>query len=517
MKEIESVLIVDFGSQFTQLIARRLRENQVYCEIISYNKVEEAIKKLNPRALILSGGPASVLINETPELPIKIFDSGLPILGICYGMQLMCSQLGGKVIHSESREFGRAKIQAIKSTKLFTNLWTPNDLDDVWMSHGDRVESLPDGFEVFAKSDSSPFAIIGNEKRKFYGVQFHPEVIHTIKGSQLLRNFTHVVSGLSGDWNMTSYKKRTIQSIKNQVQDSNVICGLSGGVDSSVTAVLINEAIGNQLTCVFVDNGLLREGESKEVKNFFTGNYGINLIYVDASNEFLDALFDVEDPEEKRKIIGNKFIEIFEREAKNLSNVKYLAQGTLYPDVIESVSYSGAPSAKIKSHHNVGGLPDRMNLELIEPLRELFKDEVRDLGKELGLSEELINRHPFPGPGLAIRILGSLDVEKLNILRKADKIYLEEIKNAHLYNKIWQAFAVLLPVKSVGVMGDERTYEFVCSLRAVTSVDGMTADFFHFELDFLSNVSTRIVNEVRGINRVVYDVTSKPPGTIEWE
>jgi len=511
------ILILDFGSQYTQLIARRIREHNVYCEIVPYNYTLDKIKKKLPSGIILSGGPSSVYSNNSPKVSKELFQLNIPILGICYGQQLMCKVLGGEVDNSLHREFGRAPIKILRGSELFKNFWLKDKSYNVWMSHGDKIKKIPDGFVKIGTSKNAPFAFIADEKRKFYGVQFHPEVVHTKNGSKLLENFSKKICKIKSNWNMNSYKNQSIKNISSLVGESNVICGLSGGVDSTVTAILLHKAIGDKLTCVFVDNGLLREGEVEEVVNLFTKKYKINLNFVDASKEFLIALKGVNDPEKKRKIIGNIFVKVFECEANKINNVKFLAQGTLYPDIIESVSFSGAPSAKIKSHHNVGGLPDKMNLNLVEPLRELFKDEVRKLGKELNIPSDLINRHPFPGPGLGIRVLGSITKKKLNILRKADKIYIEEIMSAGLYDKIWQAFAVLLPVKTVGVMGDERTYEYVCSLRAVTSVDGMTADFFHFDNKFLSRVSTRIVNEVVGINRVVYDITSKPPGTIEWE
>jgi GMP synthase (glutamine-hydrolysing) len=442
---------------------------------------------------------------------------GVPVLGICYGQQAMCAQLGGRVEPSDHREFGRAFLDVKDNCALFEGLWPRGSREQVWMSHGDRVVALPPGFRVVATSEGAPFATFADDERKFYGVMFHPEVVHTPHGAALLKNFTHRVAGCSGDWTMAAYRQQAIEKIRAQVGKSKVICGLSGGVDSSVAAVLIHEAIGEQLTCIFVDHGLLRQGEGEEVVNLFRGHYNIPLVHSNASMLFLGKLAEITDPEQKRKIIGATFIDVFEAEAKKIGGADFLAQGTLYPDVIESVSFAGGPSVTIKSHHNVGGLPDRMRMKLVEPLRELFKDEVRALGRELGLPETLVGRHPFPGPGLAIRIPGDITPEKLALLRRADAIYLEEIRRAGLYDAIWQAFAVLLPVKTVGVMGDARTYDYVCALRAVTSTDGMTADSYPFDHAFLSNVATRIVNEVRGINRVVYDVTSKPPGTIEWE
>lgn len=513
----DTVLILDFGSQVTQLIARRVRETGVYCEIHPFNKGDDAITELDPAAIILSGGPSSVIGSDTPRAPERVFDLGVPVLGICYGQQTMCAQLGGSVEASDEREFGRASVEVTDACDLFDGLWRIGGEHQVWMSHGDRVISLPDGFRAVGVSENAPFAAIADDSRKFYGVQFHPEVVHTPEGAALLRNFTHRVAGCSGDWTMAAFRDREIARIREQVGDKRVICGLSGGVDSSVAAVLIHEAIGDQLQCVLVDTGLLRENEANQVVSVFRDHYNIPLVRRDAADLFLGKLEGVTDPEQKRKIIGATFIDVFDEEAGKLGGADFLAQGTLYPDVIESVSFTGGPSVTIKSHHNVGGLPERMKLGLVEPLRELFKDEVRALGRELGLPEELVGRHPFPGPGLAIRIPGDITREKLDILRKADVIYIDEIRKAGLYDEIWQAFAVLLPVRSVGVMGDARSYDYVCALRAVTSTDGMTADSYPFEHAFLSRVATRIINQVRGINRVTYDVTSKPPGTIEWE
>ncbi|MEM7620588.1 MAG: glutamine-hydrolyzing GMP synthase [Pseudomonadota bacterium] len=513
----ERILIVDFGSQVTQLIARRVREFGVYCEIIPFHKAATYIDTFAPKAIILSGGPASVVQTDTPRAPQDVFTYGVPILGICYGEQTMCAQLGGKVEESSLREFGRAEITLKQDSPLFADIATPGQNIPVWMSHGDKIADIPQGFEVLATSANAPFAAIGNEQKQFYGVQFHPEVMHTPSGSQILANFVHTIAGCRSDWTMAAFKQDEIEKIRCQVGQGKVICGLSGGVDSAVAAVLIHEAIGPQLTCIFVDHGLLRQNEAEDVVELFRGHYNIPLVHVNAQERFLSALEGVSDPEVKRKTIGKLFIDVFEEEANRLGNVDFLAQGTLYPDVIESVSFTGGPSVTIKSHHNVGGLPERMNLELIEPLRELFKDEVRDLGKELGLPQAFIGRHPFPGPGLAIRIPGAITEDKLTILRKADSIYLDEIRKAQLYDEIWQAFAVLLPVQTVGVMGDARTYDYVCALRAVTSTDGMTADYYDFSHDFLRQAATRIINEVQGINRVVYDITSKPPGTIEWE
>ncbi|WP_417457018.1 glutamine-hydrolyzing GMP synthase [Kordiimonas sp.] len=513
----DKILILDFGSQVTQLIARRVREAGVYCEIVPFNAASEILGSFNPAGIILGGGPASVTHADTPRAPDRIYTMGIPILGICYGQQTMVAQLGGNVTTSDHQEFGRAFVDIQKPCALFEGVWNVGDREQVWMSHGDHVDRLPNGFEVVATSEGAPFAVVADDNRKFYGVQFHPEVVHTPHGAQLIQNFVKNICGCKGDWTMASFRETKIKEIREQVGDGKVICGLSGGVDSSVVAVLIHEAIGDQLTCVYVDHGLMRQGESDQVVSLFREHYNINLVHRDASELFLGALSGVTDPETKRKTIGKLFIDVFEEEARAVGGADFLAQGTLYPDVIESVSFIGGPSVTIKSHHNVGGLPERMNMALVEPLRELFKDEVRELGRELGLHNDFVSRHPFPGPGLAIRIPGEITREKADILRKADAIYLEEIRNAGLYDTIWQAFAVLLPVKTVGVMGDARTYDHVCALRAVTSTDGMTADYYPFPHDFLGRTATRIINEVRGINRVVYDVTSKPPGTIEWE
>ncbi len=514
----EHILILDFGSQVTQLIARRVRESGVYCEVWPFNQADEQrIKDYAPKGIILSGGPCSVLDDGSPVAPEGIFDMGVPIFGICYGQQAMVQQLGGQVEGGHNGEFGRAHVETVEDSELLAGCWAKGATEQVWMSHGDRVTNLPDGFKIIGKSEGAPFAIIEDVSRRFYAVQFHPEVVHTLHGRELLRNFTHNVCGCKGDWTMASFKDEEIARIRAKVGEGKVICGLSGGVDSSVTAVLLHEAIGDQLTCIYVDTGLMRTGESEQVVNLFREHYNIPLIHEDASDLFLGQLEGVSDPETKRKTIGRLFIEVFDDCAKRVGDAEFLAQGTLYPDVIESVSFTGGPSVTIKSHHNVGGLPETMKLKLVEPLRELFKDEVRDLGRALGMPEDFIRRHPFPGPGLAIRMPGEITRDKLEILRKADTVYLEEIKNAGLYDKIWQAFAVLLPVRSVGVMGDGRTYDYVCALRAVTSTDGMTADYYPFDHEFLGRVSTRIINEVKGINRVTYDITSKPPGTIEWE
>lgn len=518
MDQHERILIVDFGSQVTQLIARRLRETGVYCEIAPFHKAAQAVAAgAPPKGLIFSGGPASVLGAESPQPAAALFEAGLPILGICYGEQAIAAHLGGRVSPSRHREFGRADITVTAESALFKGVWAPGGIAPVWMSHGDRVEALPPGFAAIAVSEGAPFAAIADEARRIYGVQFHPEVAHTPDGAALLRNFAHDICGCRGDWSMAAFKEEATARIRAQVGAGRVICGLSGGVDSSVAAVLIHEAIGAQLTCVFVDTGMMRAGEGAEVVRLFRDHYNIPLVHVEAESLFLQALEGVSDPEAKRKTIGRLFIEVFEAQAGKIGGAAFLAQGTLYPDVIESVSVGGGPSVTIKSHHNVGGLPERMNLTLVEPLRELFKDEVRALGRELGLPEAFVGRHPFPGPGLAIRLPGAVSKSRLDILREADAIYLEEIRKAGLYEVIWQAFCVLLPVRTVGVMGDARTYEEVLALRAVTSVDGMTADFFPFDMALLGRIATRIINEVRGVSRVVYDVTSKPPGTIEWE
>ncbi|QOZ53686.1 GMP synthase (glutamine-hydrolyzing) [Bradyrhizobium sp. CCBAU 53338] len=513
----DKILIVDFGSQVTQLIARRVREDGVYCEIVPFNKAEEAFKEMKPKAVILSGGPESVHEAGSPRAPQLIFASGVPVMGICYGQMTMAAQLGGEVEGGHHREFGRADVEVKADSKLFEDVWSSGSKNQVWMSHGDRITKMPPGFSVAGTSPNAPFAIIQDETRKYYGLMFHPEVVHTPDGAKLIRNFVRKIAGLTGDWTMRAFREEEIAKIRAQVGKGKVICGLSGGVDSAVAAVLIHEAIGDQLTCVFVDHGMLRLDEAKTVVDLFRHHYNIPLVHVDASKQFLGELEGVTDPEVKRKTIGRLFIEVFEQEARKIGGADFLAQGTLYPDVIESVSFTGGPSVTIKSHHNVGGLPERMNMKLVEPLRELFKDEVRKLGYELGLPEIFVGRHPFPGPGLAIRCPGDITKDKLDILRKADAVYIDQIRKHGLYDDIWQAFAVLLPVKTVGVMGDGRTYDYVVGLRAVTSTDGMTADFYQFDMKFLGETATRIINEVKGVNRVVYDVTSKPPGTIEWE
>jgi GMP synthase (glutamine-hydrolysing) len=509
----EVILILDFGSQYTQLIARRVREQGVYSEIKPFNFSLKNIKEMSPQGIILSGGPASVYDTNAPLFDKSICELNIPVLGICYGLQLISYIFGGNVVHADQREYGFALLNHSQSDPLFENIKNPLK---VWMSHGDRLENLPDDFSILGHTSSSPFGVIKFKEKKIYGLQFHPEVAHTEQGAQILKNFVYNIAGCKGEWTPQSFIKSTIQSIQAQANSQKVICGLSGGVDSSVAAVLVHKAIGDQLTCVFVNNGLLRSGEADEVKDVFQNHFDMNFKYIEASNKFLYRLTNITDPEKKRKIIGDEFIKTFEKVAKKIQDVEFLVQGTLYPDVIESVSTKG-PSAVIKSHHNVGGLPEKMDFILIEPLRELFKDEVRAVGKELGLPEELIGRHPFPGPGLAVRILGEITQERLNLVRQADKIYLEELKNSGWYNKVWQAFAVLLPVNTVGVMGDERTYESVVALRAVTSEDAMTADWAQLPPELLGKTANRIINEVRGINRVVYDISSKPPGTIEWE
>jgi GMP synthase (glutamine-hydrolysing) len=513
----EKILILDFGSQYTQLIARRLRELGVYCEIHPCTMPGDAMRAWGPRGVVLSGGPASVLAAGSPRVDAAVWGLGVPVLGICYGLQLIAHELGGKVDKAAHREYGPAAIDARGDCDLFRGL--PPRLD-VWMSHGDRVEALPPGFEPVASTASAPFAAVQDRKRRMYGVQFHPEVVHTPRGADLLRNFAMGICGLSGSWSMRAYVDVAVEQIRAQVGSGHAICALSGGVDSAVAALLVHRAIGDRLRCIFVDNGVLRSGEREQVEKVFGQMFHLPLVTVDARARFLDRLAGVTDPEQKRKIIGREFIAVFEEEVERLSRdgerAQFLVQGTLYPDVIESVSFKG-PSATIKSHHNVGGLPDVMKLALVEPLRELFKDEVRRLGVELGLPAESVQRQPFPGPGLAIRVLGEVTEERLAVLRRADLIVQDEVKKAGLQEKLWQSFAVLLPVRSVGVMGDERTYESTCAIRAVESTDGMTGDWSRLPYDLLARLSTRIINEVRGINRVVYDISSKPPATIEWE
>ncbi len=513
---MDKILILDFGSQLTQLIARRVREIGIYCEIRPYNTKLAEIKAFSPKGIILGGGPSSVAFEKSPTISKELFNLGIPVLGICYGQQLMCKLLGGQVKPSKEREFGRSFIK-IKQTSLLTGkIWKTGSKHQVWMSHGDKVTKLPSKFKLIANTDTAPYAIVGDDTKKFYGVQFHPEVVHTPEGKELLKSFCVNICKCKTGWNMANFLDVEVAKIRKLVGKKKVIAGVSGGVDSTVVAAIINKAIGKQLTCIFVDHGMLRKNEAAQVKQMFKG-FGINLKAIDASEMFLNKLKGVSDPEKKRKIIGNTFIEVFDAEAKKIKGADFLAQGTLYPDVIESVSVHGNAAVTIKTHHNVGGLPDKMKLKLIEPLRELFKDEVRALGLKIGIKAEMINRHPFPGPGLAIRIPGEITKERVKILQEADAIYIEEIRKAGLYNKIWQAFAVLLPVRTVGVMGDGRTYEYVCALRAVTSTDGMTADFYQFDHEFLGRVSNMIVNKVKGVNRVVYDITSKPPATIEWE
>lgn len=507
------ILILDFGSQFTQLIARRVREMNVYCEIHPFNISFEKIKEIQPKGIILSGGPSSVYSEFAPIPDDRIFGLGIPILGICYGVQLLGKFFNGKVGKASKKEFGKAELELTSDSVIFDGL---EKCETVWMSHGDYLEKMPEGFSPIAKTENAPIAAIENAEKNIYGIQFHPEVVHTPKGKVVLKNFVIGVCKAEQNWTSHNFVEAEIEEVRNKVGNKKVICGLSGGVDSSVVAVLLHKAIGDQLTCIFVDHGLMRKDEMKQVRETFTKHFEMNVIYVDASETFLKKLKGVTDPEKKRKIIGNTFIEVFDETAKSLGEVDFLAQGTLYPDVIESVSFKG-PSATIKSHHNVGGLPEKMKMSLIEPLRELFKDEAREVGHELGLPDEVIHRHPFPGPGLGIRILGEITEEKAKVLQEADAIYIEELKKTGQYEKIWQAGSVLLPVQSVGVMGDERTYENVLALRAVTSLDGMTADWAHIPYEILGKISNRIINEVRGINRVVYDVSSKPPATIEWE
>jgi len=517
--EHDRLLIIDFGSQVTQLIARRLRELNVYCEIHPFQKVDDAfLAEFAPRAIIFSGGPDSVMRDGSPRPPRKAYEMGVPILGICYGQQVMMQDLGGRVEAGEhaTAEFGRAFVAPTEATDPILKGWFSGAREQVWMSHGDHVAEIAPGFGVLGTSPGAPFAITADPERHFYAVQFHPEVHHTPNGAMLYRNFVEL-AGFKGDWTMGAYREEAVARIREQVGDARVICGLSGGVDSSVAAALIHEAVGDQLTCVFVDHGLLRLNEAEEVVGMFRDHMNLHVIHAQEQELFLGELDGQSDPETKRKIIGRLFIDVFQKYASGIEGAEFLAQGTLYPDVIESVSFSGGPSVTIKSHHNVGGLPEKMGLKLVEPLRELFKDEVRALGRELGLPDHFIGRHPFPGPGLAIRCPGEITREKLEILRRADAVYIDQIRRHGLYDEIWQAFATILPVRTVGVMGDGRTYDYACALRAVTSVDGMTADYYPFSHEFLGETATRIINEVKGINRVTYDITSKPPGTIEWE
>lgn len=510
----ETLVILDFGSQYTQLIARRVREQKVFSKILPFSASLAAIQRENPKGIILSGSPANVYVKQAPLPDGRVFELGVPVLGICYGLQVMAHHFNGKVHRSPKREYGFAELQVDEADGFFRDL--PKSLT-CWMSHGDKLEGLPRGFQGMAHTANAPVAAVANFEKRLYGVQFHPEVVHTPQGPQIFKNFLFEICKFKGEWTPGSFIRDSVEKIRVQAAKSKVVLGLSGGVDSSVAAVLIHRAIGNRLVCIFVDNGLLRLNETKAVKAAFRDHFKMNLCFVDASDLFLKKLKGVRDPERKRKIIGKTFVEVFEKEAKKLGEVSFLAQGTLYPDVIESVSVHGGPTSTIKSHHNVGGLPKRMKLKLMEPLRELFKDEVREVGRTLGISEEIIGRHPFPGPGLAVRVIGPITRARLDLLRKADGIFIEEIKKAGLYDAIWQAFAVLLPVQSVGVMGDERTYENVIAVRAVTSQDGMTADWARMPDDVLSRISNRIINEVRGINRVCYDISSKPPATIEWE
>lgn len=513
MQHTDTILIIDFGSQYTQLIARRIREQNVYSEIHPHTISFEDVQKINPKGLIFSGGPMSVYDSGAPEISSEFFNMNIPVLGICYGLQLIAKEFGGSVEPAEKREYGKAEIVIEKVSPLLKNV---KNNSIVWMSHGDYITKLPQGFQINAITDNSPVCAISNNDKNIFGVQFHPEVVHTQNGGQIISNFLFDICNCKGDWTSQNFISSSIEEIKQKVGNKKAICALSGGVDSSVAAILVHQAIADNLICIHVDNGLMRKNESSAIMKMFQDNYHLNLISVDAEELFLERLKNIVDPEKKRKIIGNTFIEVFENEARKIPDAEFLIQGTLYPDVIESVQVKGV-SATIKTHHNVGGLPEKMNLKLIEPFRELFKDEVRAIGKELGLPDEFIGRHPFPGPGLAVRVLGDITKERLDILREADKIYIDEIKHAGIYNEIWQAFVVLLPVQSVGVMGDSRTYENVCALRAVTSLDGMTADWYRFDPEILEKISNRIIRDVKGINRVVYDISSKPPSTIEWE
>ena len=515
--DLSKILIIDFGSQFTQLIARRIREFGVYSEIVSHKKINSKLDKKKIKGIILSGGPLNVYQSNKVKFNKEIFKWNIPILGICFGHQVISKELGGKVKQAKNREFGLAKLKKLNKSKLTNNFFNKTGVNNVWMSHADEVTKLAKGFKVIAKTSTSKFSIIENRLKNFYGIQFHPEVSHTEKGKIIIKNFIFSICNIKRNWTSRNQKQVLIKEVKSKVGKSKVICALSGGVDSSVVAKLIHNAIGKQLTCIFVNTGLLRKNEESQVVKTFKKKFKINLIYVDAKNLFLNKLKNIKDPEKKRKIIGNLFIKIFEKYAKKIKNVKFLAQGTLYPDLIESKSVTGSQTSKIKSHHNVGGLPKRMKLKLVEPLRLLFKDEVRKLGLELKLSKDIVNRHPFPGPGLAIRMPGEITKNKINILKEADNIFINSLREYKLYNKIWQAYAALLPVKTVGVMGDNRTYEYMCLLRAITSEDGMTADFFNFPKDFMQLVSNKIINNIKGINRVVYDITSKPPSTIELE
>ncbi|HUU50242.1 MAG TPA: glutamine-hydrolyzing GMP synthase [Nitrospinota bacterium] len=512
----EKILVFDFGSQYTQLIARRIRESNVYCEIVPYDISSKKVKKLKPKGIVFSGGPASIYLPKSPVCDRDIFNLDIPILGICYGIQLMVYLMGGEVEGSKKREYGKIKLQVLDDSDLFYGLGNKSKSLTVWMSHGDKVTKIPKNFSIIAKTDNSPIAAVRDKKSRLYGLQFHPEVVHTPKGKDILNNFIFRICRCSPEWTMKSFIEYSIQNIKKTAGDKKVVCALSGGVDSSVVALLTHKAVGKELTCIFVNNGLLRKDEEQQVIETFKKNFDIDIHYVDAKMRFLNRLRNVVDPEKKRKIIGEEFISVFEAEAKKFGKVDFLAQGTLYPDVIESTSHRG-PSATIKTHHNVGGLPKKMRFKLIEPLKELFKDEVRCLGKELGIPKHILSRHPFPGPGLAVRILGPVTKERIKILQEADAILIEELKKKNLYDDIWQAFAVLLPIKTVGVMGDERTYENAIGIRAVTSLDGMTADWARIPYDVLNKISNRTINEVKGVNRVVFDISSKPPSTIEWE
>ena len=514
---LKKILIIDFGSQFTQLIARRIREFGVYSEIVSHKKIGTNYNSKRTKGIILSGGPLNVYQSKKVKFNNDIFKWKVPILGICFGHQVISKELGGKVKKAEQREFGLARLKRLRKSKLTNNFFNKNGSNDVWMSHADEVIKLAKGFRVVAKTETSKFSIVENSSKKFYGIQFHPEVTHTEKGKIILKNFIFSICDIKKNWSSKNQKQILIKEVKRKLERSKVICALSGGVDSSVVAKLIHSAVGKQLICIFVNTGLLRKNEEIQVRKTFKNKFKINLIYVDAKRLFLTKLKNVSDPEKKRKIIGNLFISIFEKYAKKIKNVKFLAQGTLYPDLIESKSVTGSQTSKIKSHHNVGGLPKKMKLKLVEPLRFLFKDEVRKLGLELKLSKEIVYRHPFPGPGLGIRMPGEITEHKIKILKEADNIFINSLKKFNLYEKIWQAYAALLPVKTVGVMGDNRTYEYICLLRAITSEDGMTADFFYFSKEFMQIVSNKIINNIKGINRVVYDITSKPPSTIELE